>query len=315
MIKNLLFISLTFFDFCAIAQNFIATYGFADVTTSTGILDPSASPTVSGLTFNSFSATGTSANPGASGRFAFTNWPLGGINGMDDYSNFTGVLSPTVYYEVSIVVDPGYTLSLSTVTFAVRRSGTGIRHYCMRSNLDNYNNNLAANTGTNAKLSVVPNDVFFWNYDSVSTSSDQRGSQLSLGSAFAVITTSVTFRFYAWNAESNGGSFSIDNVSFIGSVTNLPPDPLAIPSLPDESDKIKLYPNPSVDGSFQIDNTHNIFKFEIISFSGKVLAERQISSGEKKITLNLSQLENGTYLLKTYSKQNIFINTLVLTHR
>ena len=313
MIKNLLFISLTFFKIYTFAQNFAATYGFADITTATGTVDPGIPPTVSGLSLSSFSAVGVSSNPSASGRFSFTNWPLGGINATDDYSNFTGALLPTVYYEVKIAPNPGYTLSLNSVSFGMRRSGTGVRHYCVRSNLDNYINNLAATTGTNTKISVIPGDIFFWNFDSVSTSSDQRGSEMTLGNQFKGITQSITFRIYAWNAESAGGSFSIDNFSLVGSLTNgSVTNPVGLLSQPIKKE-LKIYPNPNETGVFNIDASDEVFKVEVLSFIGNTVLT--IEFKEENTRVDLSELANGVYFVKAYSLTSVSLNKIIVVHK
>ena len=315
MIKNLLFICLTFFKCYAFAQGFVASYGFADVTTGSGTVDPGAAPVISGVTFGSFSATGTSANPSASGRFSFTNWPLGGINASDDYSNFTGALSPTVYYEVTIQVHAGYTLSLNSASFTVRRSGTGIRQYCIRSSLDNYINNLAVSTGTNTKLSVIPGDVFFWNYDSVSTASDQKGSQVNFGTQFGALGNSVTFRIYAWNAESTGGSFGIDNFSFVGSVMDTigNTSAIAVP-IPELAPALKMYPNPSPDGYIHLENAPGLCRIEISSLTGNLLLYRELKDA-RNFSLDLSDFDRGLYFLKICTPNAISLNKIVLAHK
>src|SRR4051812_6881580 len=102
MIKNILFIGLTIFGFYTQSQTFLAIYGFADVTSTTGVTDPTATPTIQGLTLGAFTAIGTSSNANASGRFSFTRWPGGGVNGVDSYPTFTGSLSGNAYYEVTL---------------------------------------------------------------------------------------------------------------------------------------------------------------------------------------------------------------------
>jgi hypothetical protein len=226
MIKNILFIGLTIFSFSISSQDFAVTYSFAAVTSTSGPTDPTPPPTFPGLTFGSFSAVGTSTNPNAGGRFSFTKWPGGATDGTDAQLTFTGAPSPTVYYQVSIIPSPTYTLDLNVFYFGMRRSGTGVRNYAIRSSRDNYTSNLAATTGTSTKLSVIPTDIFFWNYDSVATTADQKGSKIIFDSTYKAITDTISFRFYAWNSEAGGGTFSIDNVSFFGSATNTvtPPD-------------------------------------------------------------------------------------------
>ena len=79
MIKKLLTTTLVTSSLFLGAQSFTAKYNFAAVTASTGLTDPTPSPTVTGATFGSFSAagTGTVTNPNAPFRFSFTNWGLG----------------------------------------------------------------------------------------------------------------------------------------------------------------------------------------------------------------------------------------------
>lgn len=312
MIRNFLFICLTFFKICfCFSQSFVAIYGFADVTTNTGTLDPGATPTLSGLTFGPFSAHGPFVNPSASARFSFTGWPLGGVNGSDDYSTFTGALSPTVYYEVTVAASPGYTLDLSAIAFSVRRSGTGIRHYCVRSNLDNYINNLAISTGTNPKLSALPGNFFFWNFDSVSATSDQKGSNVILGNDFKNLTVPVSFRIYAWNAESPGGSFGIDNVAFTGTVISQNPVGFNFTGLKEE--KLNLYPNPCDEKKllFVVGERTDACTLELISSAGAIIEVGQYK--RNGITeFDLSELQSGIYFVRIRSPQITLVRRIVL---
>lgn len=314
MIKNRFILALTFFNFFYTAQNLSITFGFPEVTTNSGQTDPSNTPTVNGIQFTSFKSTGTSLQPNASGRFSFTKWPVGAMNGDDNYGNYNSVLSPTVYYEVALYVSAGYTLNLNHLTFGVRRSGTGIRNYCVRSSKDNFNNNLAASTSTNTNLSVIPNDVFFWNYDSVSTNNDQRGSQIDFNLAHQGITDSLILRFYAWNAESSGGSFSIDNVYFEGSVI----DSTLLSGIYSENlfhtSKIKLYPNPITDKALHIENESAFIQVEIYDLFGKIIISNFLERETKQTQLTLPEITSGKYFVKlrnfnnTLSESTFIIN-------
>ena len=200
--------------------DFTATYDFAAVTTTSGTTDPTPVPTVANLTLGSFTAVGASANPNATVRFSFTGWPTGGVNANDNYAAQTGAVNPGEYYSVTLAPQPGFALNLTTLTFTAQRSGTGIRTYAVRSSAggDAFATNLPASISpANSNLSVQTGNVFFWTLDSVSTA--QNGSTVSLGGpAFQNLTTPVTFRFYGWNAEGSGGTFSIDNVVFTGNL-------------------------------------------------------------------------------------------------
>lgn len=215
-----IYLSLLFLCFLSVAsgQAFTGTYDFSSVTTSSGTTDPTAVPVASGITFGSFSAAGVSVNPNAASRFSFTGWPTGATNGSDVFS---GVLSATQYFSVTLTPAAGYSLDLNTITFTMQRSGTGIRQFVVRSSLDGYTSNLPASISpANANLSVVATDVF---QVLDASSSANNGSTITLGAPFDNITTAVTFRVYGYNAEAAGGSFGVDNVSFSGVASSANP--------------------------------------------------------------------------------------------
>ena len=146
---TLLFIALTSISF---AQGpFTATYDFSSIPSSAtnGTTDPTPPPTVAGLSFNNFSAvvpsTPTTFNGSAgTGRFAYPNQPTGATNGDNVYTNYTGSLDTSIYYEFTVTPNPGTTYDLTGITFRVQRSGTGVRNYAVRSSADSYASNLTA---------------------------------------------------------------------------------------------------------------------------------------------------------------------------
>lgn len=211
-------------------QAFSATYTFANVSNTppgTGRIDPTPVPVVSGLTFGSFVAqapvgnpNSLSAGPNASGRFSFTGWPMGATNGSDV---FTGSINTDQYYEVTITPQVNITLTIESINFTLQRSATGIRQYAVRSSIDNYAANLPASiVPENTSLQVVAGNIFQV-ADASTTAQD--GSKIT-PSDIINITTPVTFRFYTWNAEASGGTFSIDNVRFSGSAASVQGSPV-----------------------------------------------------------------------------------------
>lgn len=213
------------------AQSYSVTYDFGSVTTASGTTDPTTVPTATGLTFGSFSAVGYTGNSSGAGRFSFTGNPTGSANGVNDFSTFTGSLNSSIYYSVTITPLAGYTLNLDTIAFTSQRSSTGIRSYAVRSSLDSYAANLPASISpANANLGVGGANDFQVLFDATTTA--QNGSLVTLDAAYDALASAVTFRFYGWNAEANTGTFSIDNVNFIGSVTAVPePSMLTLASL------------------------------------------------------------------------------------
>lgn len=321
MIKKLtLFLTVaTFSSSVLLAQSFTALYSFdsvkAPATTpvviiGSGLVDPTPVPTATGVTFGSFSAVGTSANPNAAKRFSFTNWPVGATAGVDLFSSLTGSINTSEYYEVTVTPVSGFTMTLSTISFTVERSGTGIRTYSVRSNADAYGANLPASIApSNTNLSVQTGDIFFWNLDA-NSGSGQKGSTVTLsGTDFTNSTSAKTFRFYAWNAEGTGGTFSIDTVKIIGSVTGA----TSITSFSTET-SISVYPNPSADGIFTVNTGNNSAKtiVTVSNIIGKVVFSKELNLTGKE-TIDLSNEANGSYFVnikndKENSTKKITIN-------
>ncbi|MGZ3899481.1 MAG: T9SS type A sorting domain-containing protein [Bacteroidia bacterium] len=298
---------------CAInisAQSFSAMYPFTSVvsgTANTGTVDPTPTPTANGLSFGSFTAVGTPTSPAASGAFAFSSWPTGATN-ADDVT-FTGSLSPTQYYMVTLTPNNGSTVTVNSITFNMARSGTGPRHWAVRGSADSYSANLAASVMSNTNISVVPTDIFFWSVDSytIATGKQLRGSTITPGSSYSNQTTPMSFRFYAWDAEAGGGSFRIDTVVFNGTNTIVS----GINKLTyDLNAKFKLFPNPSNDGVVTIE-TATATKLEVINLLGAIVASQVIP--EEKIKLDLSSLPSGTYFVKINIGDRIVTEKLILS--
>ena len=306
MIKQLLTISLIFSGLFVKAQSFTATYDFAATTTISGTTDPTAPPTVTGVTCGSFVAVGTpSANANASGRFSFVGWPLGSTNGVDTYSAMTGSISTNEYYEVTLTPQLGYTMTLNSITFTTQRSGTGIRSYVVRTSADGYTSNLPAAVGTSTNLSVVGTNEFFWNFDA--TTSAQTGSMINLFGASTSLP--VSFRFYAWNAEANG-TFSIDNVVFDGSVSIL--TGLGHINV-DLNSNLNIYPTPSHDGVVYIEskNSAEVTKIEVLDVLGNIVLTNN-SKSDTKVRLNMADMSNGNYFVRVYSGNTVATKKIVI---
>lgn len=299
----------TLFSTTITAQSFTALYSFDSVKTTSGLIDPSPVPTATGVTFGSFSATGTSVNPNAAGRFSYTGWEINTSTGTDLYSTMTGLINTTKYYEVTVTPTVGFSMTLSSITFKLQRSPTGIRTYAVRSNADAYGTNLPASIApANTNLSVQTGDVLFWNLDAVTN--QQSGSTITLsGTNFTNSTTAKTFRFYAWNADGTGGTFGIDTVLLNGSVTSA----TAITSFQQES-SIAVYPNPSVNGLFTVNlgNPSNKTMVTVYNIIGKIIYSKEINSS-KEVLIDLSNEANGSYFInimndKESSTKKITIN-------
>lgn len=284
---------------------FTATYDFASVTTTTGATDPTPVPVVSGLTLGSFNAVNTTTPPtnsAGAGRFAFANQPLGATNGDNTYTNYTGALDPTIYYQVTVTPNSGTTYNLTGITFRVQRSGTGVRNYAVRSSADSYASNLTASINpANTALEVVAGDIFFYNTDATG---GQNGSTITLsGPSFTNLTTPVTFRFYGYNAEAAGGNFSIDDVAISGNVTTLSSSSF------DAIEGLTMYPNPLKGNTLFITSTANA---EMNVKIYNVLGKEVLSTKVNNTSVDVSNLASGVYMVKITEEGKTATRKLVI---
>ena len=294
MKKITLLVALAITFFYAKAQNFTAIYGFDSVKVTTGIVDPTPVPTASGVTFGSFSAVGTPANPTASTRFSFADFTTGSLNGDSLYSQMTGSIDTSKYYTCTITPVGLNLLSVSKIAFRFGRTSTGVRAYCVRSSADGYTSNLAATIyPANANLTVEAGNVFFLIPDITTSTVGQDGSTVTLsGAGFTNISTSISFRFYAWDAESLTGTFSIDNVSITGSTTS------QAGVSENNFEGLTIYPNPSSNGIFTLDlgNLTSKTTFTIYNIIGETILTKEIVSCNKQ-NIDISNLPTGSYFI------------------
>lgn len=197
---------------CVTNKNFTATYNFAGVTTTSGTTDPTSVPTAQNISFSSFAAVGVGSNSSASGRFSFSGWPLGATNGSN---NFTGNLSATQYYEIIITPASGYQFDLTSLSFILQRSSTGVRQWAVRSSIDNFASNLTASINPANNLLMVNANNIFQVADRATTTA-QTGCSIAFGTNYKNLATPVKLRFYGFNAETNAGTFSLNNVTVNG---------------------------------------------------------------------------------------------------
>lgn len=250
MHKNLpgvfIMLLLVFFSTKGISQGFTAAYDFSDFKNNSGKIDPTPPPVVEGITFGSFVASAAvSDNSTAGNRFSFTNWDLGATHGSDV---FTGSINPDKYYEVIITPQNNYIVNLESISFTLQRSGTGIRQYSIRSGADGFASNLPAEISTSSNnLEVIAGNIF---QVKDATTSANNGSKIILSAAaFQNITAPVIIRFYGFNAEQSGGSFSIDNVTFYGTSEISPTAPNI-----SMSESSLVFPGTDINGSTWIES-------------------------------------------------------------
>ena len=171
---------------------------------------------ISDVTVGDISKVGVT-NSAAVGRFMASAWPTGATTGSDV---FTGSVDLNKYFEFSLAAVTGTTLNLDTLTFAIRRSSTGARQYQWRSSLDSYAAPLTNYTALNVSLTNASGIITVPDAAGTTTWS---GNTLTLDNNFENLS-SVTFRFYAFNAESGAGTSGFDSpLDFTGA--SIVPEP------------------------------------------------------------------------------------------
>lgn len=129
--------------------------------------------TASGLTRGPGLAANTST-----GSINSTGWTTGASYDASDY------------YAFSVTANPGWTMTLDSIEFGERRSGTGIRNWEIRSDLDAFAN--AVGSGS------VPDDL------------NTRNHLVTLpATTFANLQGTVEFRIYGFSAEALTGTWRL----------------------------------------------------------------------------------------------------------
>jgi PKD repeat protein len=204
-----------------------AVYNFNGVVGGVGgTTDPTTPPMIllgeenfTRLQFSQFQASGISINPNLDAQFSFTGWGEGAVNGATSYSEMSGVINTSKYYEFTITPRPGSAMTLTELKFKAARAANGPRSFAVRSSMNNFANNIPATVAPpNANLVVLTNpnpvNTFFFAAD---TAIAVNGAKVTLGgTSFTALTSPVTFRIYAFNAEDLAGAFSIDDVELVG---------------------------------------------------------------------------------------------------
>ncbi|MCW3077669.1 MAG: hypothetical protein JWO32_2278 [Bacteroidetes bacterium] len=326
MIKKLLTIAcFTVMAASMNSQNFSLYYSFSSVTGTANpiTVDPTPAPSATGVTSGSFTAVGTGTGSTTNGVFSFVGWDLGATNANN--TTFNGSLNLSKYYEIVLTPQPNYAVSLTNMTFGATRSGTGVRHFAVRTNRDGYVANTAATytpyssaaSASVQPISVQGGNTWFWNDDAtVSPASFATYNICSAnfsGPSFTNQATPYNIRMYAWDAEGSGGTFRIDTVRINGVATFSPG--VGLPKLShDINANFKLYPNPSNDGVAVLEVTSvSVSKVEMITVLGAVVASQNIALNEEKIKLDLATLPAGTYFVRVTSEKGISSEKLIIT--
>ncbi|WP_460575043.1 YDG domain-containing protein, partial [Flavobacterium koreense] len=195
---------LLFFSTNAVGQAFSGTYSFAGTVGNVSSL-PYNGTAITNLTVNPLVKVSVSTSS-SSGNSRATNWPTGSVNG----GAIGGNVDLGKYYEFSITASAGYTISNPSIQFGVGRSGEGPRRFQWRTSLDTYASLIPVTT-TGASLTNVSNVL-----ESPDANSGYTGNVVSVSNTGI---STITFRFYAYGAETNAGTGGLQgNLIFNGTL-------------------------------------------------------------------------------------------------
>jgi len=254
------------------AQAFTATYEFAGTPpTSVGVV------------------AGTGSTNVAAGNFSATVYSPTGTANRYAHSGATTSTTPNLnqYFSVTITPNAGVNLSISSVGFRTQRSGTGPRSYIVRSSADSYATNLPASiVPANSELEVIATDVFHFVND-CSSCSGQNGNTAT--TSISDVTTPVTFRFYFFDSESTGGTFSVDDVVITGSATS---GSLSVSE--NFTAKLSNFIKNTLVKNNEIVFGSDVKDIKVYTLSGAVVKTGSVKNGS---TLNVAELAKGNYIV------------------
>jgi hypothetical protein len=165
---------------------------------------------VSALTKNGVTSSSSTNN------FFASAWGTGSVNN----GAAGGTLDSSKYFQFTITAGQGFTVTNPSITFGVGRGNTGPRQFQWRSSLDNYATAIpvttrSSSTGSGNVLQMTD------------STTSRTGNTVSLTTSGQ---SQITFRFYAYGAESTSGTNSVGglagNLTFSGTLVEIPASPI-----------------------------------------------------------------------------------------
>jgi hypothetical protein len=165
---------------------------------------------VSALTKNGVTSSSSTNN------FFASAWGTGSV----DNGAAGGTLDSSKYFQFTITAGQGFTVTNPSITFGVGRGNTGPRRFEWRSSLDNYATAIpvttrSSSTGSGNVLQMTD------------STTSRTGNTVSLTTSGQ---SQITFRFYAYGAESTSGTNSVGglagNLTFSGTLVEIPASPI-----------------------------------------------------------------------------------------
>ncbi len=206
-------------------------YGFDQVNTGSGTSDPGPGivvpddelnflpDTVPTGTASPFTAVGVAANPAEDGAFSFGGWDIGSVDGDTLPAQFTGAINTDKYYEIVLTPALRFALDMDSIAFKVKRSDDGPRSFAVRISSalgTNLGGDVIPPTGALITTGTAASRIFHFKTDAAVTASGTRVRISDANFPANLRDQPLRIRFYAWNAETETGSFGIDDVVIHG---------------------------------------------------------------------------------------------------
>ena len=195
-------------------------YEFTSLTNGTLIINPTA--TSGSIWTNPLEVNGISGNPYTAGDVKNANITVSGIgtgtgvtgqstnNRYNASSWNTTAIDSEAYFKFSLTPNTGYKINFTNFVYTGQASGTGPTAFSIKSSADGFVANIATPT--------------------------EGGMTVSLSAAaYQNITSDIEFRIYGWGTTNAGGTYSINDFTFNGSVVEAPKAPLVNSLLTDTS--------------------------------------------------------------------------------
>jgi len=235
------------------------------------------STTADNMTATGIGRSGPITAVSASDRYAGSGWNTAAIN-TANYFTFT--LTPNTNYKINFV----------SFMYTGQSSGTGATSVAVRSSVDNFGANIGTATVSGTTISLA-------------------------GTAYQNITTAITFRVYGWGASAVGGTFSINDFTFNGTVESTAP---ATASATTTAATLVTTTTATLNGSINTNGTGATaasFQYGTTTSYGTNITASPSSvtaSGATLITAALSGLTpNTTYYFRAVGTQGTSPNTTV----
>ena len=216
----------------------ILTFNFATIATGTGSTAVLTNTTAldANLTLTTGLSLGTVTSTTTASRFSTTGY-------YPSITSLAAAITGNKYIYFKITAKAGYTLNLAgkTVVFTVQSSGTGITDCALMTSIDGFSSSSPVTIGTSGLSGTNPSTTL------QSTTKTGLIYTFGAGSQYNNITSTVEFRFYAYNASASTGTFSLNAFSLNGTVSSAALTP---PSLTAAS-------SPTVDAPFNVTFTDN----------------------------------------------------------